>query len=454
MQICMGIYLTIISTKHYEHQCQRVKFNRAERKALKIQKLHPNNHFHYSLVFTNPFKVMPVTIKPSNHGANALSNNFAADSKNILKQSLPSTPTENYLLLQSSFDDNVSSMNITPRLNGVVHACIDAYNNHQHLSLRPEDIWFTILTQISSYINKHAKELRGKFVAHKGKKELAITYSSGNRWTVDFGDFAMQISKLLQSNVVDPDLRQWIMPNFSTTTETDNVVASILMMASMQSYFSYGGEMLCGLPSITLHGEKADWELLLAKLEKLNTLGDQPIQFAKLLRPIISRFIQSFDDPKATEVIDFWQQIFSKTRQGSGLKEHFSGWITAFCFWDEKGNCMYCLPDTDALTIDGIQYPIIRPNAIPPGWSKVPVTVNDNGDKFQAQMFAGCAGYSCSSSGQPMENGMVGLDTICPQAGWWMFQDNSENKEGSGSKKWYTPSSRWRAKFTGSRDSD
>jgi hypothetical protein len=40
-------------------------------------------------------------------------------------------------------------------------------------------------------------------VAHEGKKELWITYDTGDRYSVDFRVFAKEMSHLLQQNVVD-----------------------------------------------------------------------------------------------------------------------------------------------------------------------------------------------------------------------------------------------------------
>ena len=108
------------------------------------------------------------------------------------------------------------------------------------------------------YINKHAEELREKFVGHEGKKELEILHMA-NRYTLDWGIFAQDMGLLLEKNVVDPEMREWIMPTFTTTTENDKVVASILMMGAMQSYFTYKCTMRCGLPSVTLLGERTDW---------------------------------------------------------------------------------------------------------------------------------------------------------------------------------------------------
>lgn len=50
-----------------------------------------------------------------------------------------------------------------------------------------------------------------KFVAHEGKKTLVINYNASNRYAVDYIEFALQMSHLLEENVDDKDLRSWIM---------------------------------------------------------------------------------------------------------------------------------------------------------------------------------------------------------------------------------------------------
>ena len=413
---------------------------------------------------------MPVTIKPSTHGASLISfgdrrpagvaqdacqgdhrecsehQRPAENAREVLKYACQQNEKDCLKLLQSSFDSEVPPV-LLPSDNGFVRSMIKAYSHHHHLNIRPEDVWFAILTQLSTYINKHAEELRKQFVAHEGKEELVIEYRTGNRYTVDFGVFAQQMKDLLQDYVVDPDLKEWIMPAFSTTTKHDSVIASILMMGAMQEYFSYKCKIQCGLPSVTLLGEKADWELILRKLDKLPSFGQEPTQFSQLLRPVISRFILSFDDPAAAEVIDFWQRVFGAKAQMSGLVL-YSGWISAFCFWDEDGKSMHrfykskkhgVLPrlhsrkDGDSpdrvdywgnpyLCLDGVYYHEFDSEKVPPGWSKVPVKVDDNGDLFDAMMIAGSVGINCTRSGDETSGGCVGLDTVNAETGWWIFE--------------------------------
>ena len=50
-------------------------------------------------------------------------------------------------------------------------------------------------------MNAHAEELRGYFVAHKGKKKL-IVQTLGNRYTADFGSMARQMTYKIHEEVV------------------------------------------------------------------------------------------------------------------------------------------------------------------------------------------------------------------------------------------------------------
>ena len=378
---------------------------------------------------------MPVTIKPATHGANVLSREQQAeDSRDLLHRACWKESNKCVELLQSSFDSNLGAA-VRPSSNGFVHGAILAYNHHHHLRIRPEDVWFAIISQIGFYINCHAEELRGMFVAHQGKKELEIVFEMGDRYSVDFGVFAQRMTNLIDENVLDPELREWVLPAFSTTTEHDQIVASILLMGVTQKYFNYKCTMCCGLPSVTLLGQKTDWQLIYSRLDKLETFGAEPTQFCKLLRPVISHFIKSFEDPTSDDTISFWQRIAHRYNMGSG-PSYYSGWITAFCFWREDGQSLYkCLTWSDSqertgwekarhpvLELDGVTYHRVESDEVPPGYSSVPVKVDDNGDVIDSTMVAGSVGINCTSSGDEMDGGLVELDTVSAETGWWMFE--------------------------------
>ena len=70
-------------------------------------------------------------------------------------------------------------------------------------------------------------------------------------------------------NLLAPKLREWIMPNFTATTEADHEVASIAIMGAMQKYFRHHIEETCGLLFVTFLGQEQGWEKILSLLDFL-----------------------------------------------------------------------------------------------------------------------------------------------------------------------------------------
>ena len=109
---------------------------------------------------------MPVHIKPSSHGANAISlyseyvyERYAEEVNDLIQNACRNSQCQSSEVLQSSFKDGLPSATL-PSPNGLVYSAIVAYNKHHHLTMRPEDVWFAILTQFSAYINAHAESFR------------------------------------------------------------------------------------------------------------------------------------------------------------------------------------------------------------------------------------------------------------------------------------------------------
>ena len=136
--------------------------------------------------------------------------------------------------------------------------------------------------------------------------------------------------------------------------------------------------------------------------------------------------MRTFENPASVDIIDFWSRIVSVHRHGSGSRS-YSGWITAFCFWNNQGGLIY-KPEQNSyvnapqLSLDGVIYNVVKSNAVPSGWSKVPVKINDNGYELEAVMIAGSVGINCSSTGTKLADGTVGLDSMSPETGWWIFE--------------------------------
>ena len=352
-------------------------------------------------------------------------------------------------LLYSSFHPSSHEMpDIIPQRNGFVHTVIEAYNRHRALIVRPDDVWLAILTQFCFFVNGNAEDLRNVFVAHEGKKELVI-YAQGNRYSMDPAYMAVQMTHLMQQHIIDASLQEWITPSFTTTTATDTATSAIVMMGTMKEYFSYSFCLDCGIPRVTLEGEKKDWEDVLHRLERLKKYGVQTIAWYHLLRPVISRFVSAYDAPTSADNLEFWNKVAHFRGGGSG-PTWLSGWITAFCVFDEKGrwqgngfneisthNTTGLDPlhltaaefasthlrqvSTSYLALDGLPYPSISSDDVPCGYIHVDVKLIDNRKKFDTMFVAGLIGSHISSTAKTNTFREGGRDTVQPITGWWYF---------------------------------
>ncbi|KAI1783968.1 hypothetical protein LXA43DRAFT_930733 [Ganoderma leucocontextum] len=276
---------------------------------------------------------MPVTFKVASHPANVLHLQMGGfgNAVTVLKRGCEVQARQCKEMLQSSVEKH-DLATIVPNSNGFVYAVLEAYGSHHHLRIRPDDVWLAILVQLNFYINAHAEELRSLFVAHEGKKRLEVK-TVGDRYTVDYGKLAQIFTKRIHENVADDTLVEWILPNFTTTTTKDTTVCAVVMMATLKQYFEYFIDIVCGIPSVTLEGERSDWEEIYRRLWRLYDLGQEPAIWAEMLRPIIRRFITAFDGEPDTS---FWSHVMYRCDEMCG-QDDLSGWITAFCAWSSEG---------------------------------------------------------------------------------------------------------------------
>ena len=358
-----------------------------------------------------------------------------ADTRKFLSTNKRRTP-EDRKVLHSSFGNWTPGATLVPYGNGFVDGVIRAFNQDLHLVLRPDDVWLAILTQFSQYVAGNAEELRRHFVEHDGKQKLCVDVRPHSMADLPVEKLALQFTHLIQSRVVDPDLRDWMLPKFTTTTSNDAAVAAMVMMGAMQHYFEYLAVMGCGFPSVTLFGEKSDWEEMVRRAESLPKYGEQAREWSTLLIPVLERMARSFDEPKSQEIKDFWlRPAFMAGSDGSMVSRTLSGWLTAFCFWNEEGKRVHSvgpeqlkyqaslggpsLASRRPLVLDGVSYPMIHPEAVPKSIITVPVICVDvaEGKKYETTIVAGSVGMDLDLGGTMVQ----------PRSGWWMLQDSCED---------------------------
>ncbi|RYE13262.1 MAG: DUF4419 domain-containing protein [Sphingobacteriaceae bacterium] len=104
----------------------------------------------------------------------------------------------------------------------------------------------------------------------------------GTLRTIDMGQLlSVEMVKLLKANIKDIEMCDWVLPDFSTTTNDDRVVGSIVLMATMQEYFDYKMNLLCGIPEITLLGTPQDWDSIHQRVKKLRSFSECNLHFVE-----------------------------------------------------------------------------------------------------------------------------------------------------------------------------
>ncbi|KAI0642714.1 hypothetical protein C8Q79DRAFT_983814 [Trametes meyenii] len=98
-------------------------------------------------------------------------------------------------------------------------------------------------------------------------------------------------------------------------------------------YFEFFIGISSDTPTVTLEGNKSDWQQILKRLERLYELGDEPCVWAEMLRPILRRFVSAFDGKPDLE---FWNHTVYRQDDMCG-QDDLSGWLTAFCVWKTDG---------------------------------------------------------------------------------------------------------------------
>src|SRR5579872_4647314 len=180
--------------------------------------------------------------------------------------------------------------------NGFVSCAWDSYSNEHNLVIRPDDVWISLLNQYNRYTNAHPEESRKFFVTFEGKEALISYNDFVSCRDIDWELFVKYIISQMSTRLVDPDMTKWIIPNFSTTKETDRIAASIIMMSITQHFFTYGIDSSCGIPNVTMLGTVDDWIELknrVLQFSKYDNGSGLMTKWVDMLNPIMENFVKS-----------------------------------------------------------------------------------------------------------------------------------------------------------------
>lgn len=337
--------------------------------------------------------------------------------------------------------------------NSFIGSVFKAYCNHHNLTIRPDDVWIAIAVQFAAYMQNTdknesqktiAEELRSKLVDFEGKKELEIKFG-GSLETVNWDEFVERMNEKIEENIKDPSIREWIVPNFTTTTDMDRMCGGIVLMSSLQSYFDYKMSLCCGIPEVTIQGTLDDWMNVRRRIERLlefETTRGYMAKWTEFLFSVIDNIIESV---KGKPNVEWWEKICHHESGGSG-PSYLSGWITVFSVFSttpteigkwqvrtvdnctrQQKNMLSYISNKLGFSNDKNSYPILDTNDVSCGYATVPLTINDNGDVFKTMMFAGHLAIGISDDNHG----------VYPKIGWFVARvDENAIKKNNDKFNW------------------
>jgi hypothetical protein len=214
--------------------------------------------------------------------------------------------------------------------NGFLQTVDLAYNFHQTLRLRPDDIWLLISMGFSTHVNADPEKYRELLVQFEGQKVLEVYCDlhpgAENDWESAgvFDEFSAKIREHIGSALHDT-----LVADFTTTTPLDRAVSQIVLMDSCKAFFRFEVHGFCGIPFVVLEGTESDWQNLRNRIEAFTQFDLN--WWIEDLRYVLDQFVAA----KQGKVdVGFWKRMFRGYHVDDGYAEEgftlVSGWVHVF----------------------------------------------------------------------------------------------------------------------------
>ncbi len=265
-----------------------------------------------------------------------------------------------------------------------IQAIHQAFAEHVPLSLRPDTVWYMIVSECAEHVRQNADRYARLFTDTPGEKQLievrddTLRYDAPSDWMRAINLFREPLAKRISDEALE-----LFVPSFSTSTIEDETSLLVALMDVASPYYEYQMSTRCGIPQIRLEGEAAEWQSLYARTEVLARQFDGLSDYFSDLLPVLEKIVRT----ATGEAHDthFWTSIY-KYENGSG-GPYVTGWITAFFAYELDYNGDSTLKRKHEWQNWGS-----KTNSFPTHYRKVPFVWAYFGRKIDMAFAAGIAG--------------------------------------------------------------
>ena len=203
---------------------------------------------------------------------------------------------------------------IVPHNNFVSYLKI-AYNMDYGIVIKPDFIWYTILCELSSLVNKNPEECR-KYFTYKKKGKITLTGENDSLIHMPVDQFVEMVLENIPMDLQRGD----IIPDFTTSDDDSRFAFSATFLEMVSNFYTYDWYG-CDYNKIKILGNKADYVLMLDALNRFNRIV--PLQdYIYRAKNAVQNILDNWGNDA------FWRSILWTSAGYGG--DRIDGWIKKF----------------------------------------------------------------------------------------------------------------------------
>jgi hypothetical protein len=243
---------------------------------------------------------------------------FAEKVKNNLDASF------NYRLINQTINRNIDNFSM-----GFLETVSHGYTLHRKIQIKPQDLWFIVLTELANIIKKDKEKCRKLF--SKSSEQIEIMVPTDNIALIDVGQVINQLKTLVPVDI------EIFLPKLSTETPSSTIACYAAFCDAGQHYYSYT-TFMCGIPEVEVLGAPEDWITLSKSCAQISDMftsinKTDVVFYLNELALLFKQIAETITEGSNLQSnILHWKFIFTQQNVGSGGQLDINGWITKLYF--------------------------------------------------------------------------------------------------------------------------